>query len=98
MATVRVFNPSSTPVVYGRGKTIGGNEWQSVKAADVQQFIDNGSLIVTSAPAEAPAVVEPEAPADEPVAEDAVIDDTSNDDEPATISTSRRRKPQPEKE
>jgi hypothetical protein len=98
MTNVSVFNPDSIPVVFGPGRVIGGGEWAEIEEDDVRELIEDGRLIIVSAvpePASAPA----EAPVEEPAAaedsDDESFEDTSIDDETATIKKPRRRKPQP---
>ncbi len=47
MAKISVYNPKTTPVIYGNGYTIGGLEWATVEENLVEEYIQIGRLILS---------------------------------------------------
>jgi hypothetical protein len=108
MQTVLVYNPTTTPAVYGDGQTLGGMEWLEVGVRYVDELLEGGCILVPdegTPPVDSDAsladdvfLASDEVPSDpeDTVAEES--DDPVTDDEPATISKPRRRKSPSEKE
>lgn len=89
MAKISVYNPKTTPVIYGNGYTIGGLEWATVEENLVEEYIQANRLIVPR-----PSVNETPAPATEEVLidnsleqETDVSSDTQSQDEVTENST-----------
>jgi len=105
---VLVYNPMTTPAVYGDGQTLGGMEWLEVSVRYVDELVEGGCILV---PEEGtpPVDTDPSLADDVFLASDEVSsepdeegagdsDDPATEDGTDTISKPRRRKSQPEKE
>jgi hypothetical protein len=105
---VLVYNPATTPAIYGEGRTLGGQEWMSVSVQHLDELLAAGCIHIPDE-AEPPTDTDPTADdsflvddevssvPDEPV--EVESEPEAPEQEPATSSTPRRtRKSSSEKE
>lgn len=98
MRKVLVYNPSSSPAVYGDGRIIGGQEWQEIELKHVDEVLAAGCILI---PEEGEPVIDPQPSLidDSFPADDAVSSAEAEVPESDAARTPRRaRKSSPEKE
>jgi hypothetical protein len=85
---IKVYNPQSTPLIYGNGKTIGGCEWAEGTTEEFQELLDAKLVKVVGTKTE-PKTVESK-PAEE-VQETLVVSTDSDEETGDTMKRIKKR-------
>jgi len=85
---MKVYNPQSTPLIYGDGKTIGGCEWAEGTIEEFQELIDANLVKVAGSKTEP--ITEESKPAEE-VQETLVVSTASDEETGDTMKRIKKR-------
>ena len=84
---IKVYNPQSTPLIYGDGKTIGGCEWAEGTNEEFQELIDAGLVKISGGKP----VIKEEPKTVEEVQETLVVSTASEDETGDTMKRIKKR-------